>query len=252
MLTQILWWSCNALIGSLLLRAAQERFFTKYLAFYLYLSHVLLLAFIRFYLYVFKPSSYRSFYWYTEFVSVAIGYCVIWEIYQQALAPYSGTLRMARYLVLGIFCAVVGNSLINGLTGSVWGPAQTVMDLERNLRTVQTALLVVVLGILSYYLIPIGRNLMGIIFGYGFFIGVGVINMTLRSHLGDSFQIWWRYFQSSAYLITLLIWSATLWSYEPNPAPNTDVRIEHDYELLSERTSLALGKARSFILRGIR
>jgi hypothetical protein len=252
MLTQTLWWSGNVYLAILLVRAIAGRFFTKYLIFYIYLSHVLLLMLLRFFFYLLGPNVYRTFYWYTQFFSVAIGYCVIWQIYQQALVAYPGTLRMARGIVLSIFIGVVAKVLVNGLTGPVWGPIDTVVDLERNLRAVQAVLLVVVIAVIIYYMIPIGRNLRGIILGYGFFLGTGVIAMTLRSLLGDSFQLWWRYSQSIAWLATLVIWSATLWSYHPNPVPEADVGIERDYEWLSAQTARAVARARGHLLGGVR
>ncbi len=252
MLTQILWWSGNVYLPFLLARAITKRFFTKYLIFYVYLSHVLVLMLLRFFFYRVGPSAYRTFYWNTEFVSVAIGYCVIWEIYQQALAPYPGTLQLARGVVLSIFILVVTKTLINSLTGPIWGPVQTVVELERNLRGVQAVLLIVVVSVMTYYMIPIGRNLRGIILGYGFFIGTGVINLAFRSQIGDAFQSWWRYLQPTAWLITLIIWSATLWSYHPNPTPDVDIEIEHDYEWLSARTAQVVARARGHVIRGVR
>ncbi len=253
MLTRIVWLSTIAFEGALLVRAIRGHFFSKYFVFYLYLSHVLVLELPRFYVFVFKPSSYATFYWSTEFVSVAIGYCVIWEIYQQALAAYPGTLRMARWLVLGFVLSALGKLVIDRSPGPVWGRVETVVELERNFRAVEAFLIMAILAVLGYYMIPIGRNLRGILLGYGFFIGVAVINNTVRVHLGyDTFRLWWSSFQKSAWLITSVIWAFTLWSYHPNPAPETEVRIERDYELLSERTALALGKARVFLLRAIR
>lgn len=253
LLRQTIWLSFIAFEGALVVRAFWGRFFSKYLVFYLYLSHVTILDLVHFYVKFAKPSSYPAFYWSTEFVSVAVGYCVIWEIYQQALAPYPGTLRMARCLVLGIFIVVLAKGVINGATGPVWGQVDTVAELERNLRAVEVFLIVAIVIVLGYYMVPIGWNLRGILLGYGFFIGVAVINNTVRVHLGyDAFHLWWDAFQRSAWLITLVIWAFTLWSHHPNPAPEAEVRIERDYESLSERTALALGKARSFLLRGVR
>ena len=252
MLTQILWWSGNVILACLLARAVKDRFFAKYLVFYFYLSHVLLLMLLRFYFYVFKPSAYRAFWWDTQIISVAIGYCVIWEIYQQALAAYPGTLRMARCLIWALFLIVVAKALSGALSDPAWVLANTVGELERNLRAVQAGLLFVVLSLLTYYVIPIGRNLQGIILGYGFFVGTGVINYSLRSQLGERFQLWWRYSQSIAWLVTLLIWSVTLWSYHPNPKPETEIEIERDYELFSARTAQAVAKARGYLLRAVR
>ena len=252
MLTQTLWWSCNALMACLLARAIRGGFFKKYLVFYLYLSYGLVLTLLRFYFYVFKPSVYRTLWWYTEFLSIAVGYCVIWEIYEQALAAYPGSLLMARRLIRALFVIVLAKTLASALSSSAWVLANTAGELERNLRTVQAGLLIVVLAILTYYMIPIGWNLRGIILGYGFFVGTGLINYSLRSHLGDTFQLWWRYFQTTTWLATLLIWLATLWAYHPNPAPEKEMEIERDYELFSVRTAQAVAKARGYLLRAVR
>ena len=252
MLTQIIWLSGSLMTVCLLVRAITDRFYSKYVVFYIYLTHVLLLSCLRYYLYYFNPGAYRTIYWYTQFLSVAVGYCVIWEIYEQALAAYPGSLRMARQLVLGIFIVVVAKALSNSLDGPVWGPAETVLDLERNLRAVQVFLLLGVLALLRYYMVPIGRNLRGIVLGYGFFIGALVVSNTLWSQLGDTFQIWLQYFQSMAWLVTLTIWAATLWNYHPNPTPDASIAIERDYEWLSARTEQAVAKARGQLMGGVR
>lgn len=252
MLTEILWWTGNASMALVLARAIKGKFFTKYLIFYIYLSHVLVLALVRFYFFVFKSTTYRTLYWYTEFFSLAIGYCVIWEIYNQALAAYPGSLQIARGLVLATFIVVVAKVFINRLTGTLWELEATVLDLERNLRTVQATLLVVVVVVLRYYMIPIGRNLRGIILGYGVFVSTLVINNTLWSQFGDRFQLWLQYSQSVAYQIALLIWCLTLWFYHPNPVPEANIEIERDYEWLSVRTAQAVSRARAQVLRGVR
>src|SRR5438132_14388585 len=99
MVTQILWWSGIALAACLLSRAIVGRFFGRYLIFYIYLSHVFLLSLARFLVYLLRRHSYSHFYWYTEFIAVAVGYCVIWWIYGMALAAYPGTVRMASVLI---------------------------------------------------------------------------------------------------------------------------------------------------------
>src|SRR5579885_2867131 len=140
MLTQALWWSCNALIAWLLLRATLGGFLRKYLIFYAYLAHVLILAFVRFSFYILRPHNYSNFYWYTEFISVAIGYCVIWEIYDHALAGYPGTVRIASVLIWVSFIAVIGKSVFNAFSDPAWAIARSTGELERNLRIVQAAL----------------------------------------------------------------------------------------------------------------
>jgi len=252
MLTQILWWVGNALLTLVLARAAMAGFFRKYRAFYFYVSYVLLESLLRFLVYIFHPNAYQIFYWSTQFLSVALGYCVIWEIYRQALVDYPGAARMARCLLSVIFIAVVAKVFVNTRSGAVWSLAETTAVLERNLRTVQAVLLIAIVALLFYYGIPIGRNLRGMILGYGLFIGVSVISLSVQSYFWEKLRLWWEYPQAIAYFITLLIWCATLWSYQPNPEPKTEVQLERDYELLSTQTAKAIARARRYLVRTVR
>jgi len=252
MLAQLLWWTTNALEGLLLIRSIRGGFFGRYAFFYLYLSYVFLESLVRFYVYIFAPNSYQGFYWYTQFFSVALGYGVMWEIFRQALERYPGAARMARSVLAGLFVVALSKTLLNALTGPAWSPVTTTAELERNLRTVQAILLATILVLFIYYTIPAGRNLKGMVLGYGFFIGTSIINLTLISHLGSQFQPWWRYLPAMTYSVTLLIWCFTLWSYQPNPQPDSDVGIERDYELVAARTARLLTQVRAHVVRAIR
>jgi hypothetical protein len=253
MLTQILWWGGNALISLLLLRSLTGKFFRKYPIFYVYLSYVLLESLLRFYIYVFHPIAYQTFYWWhTQFIGVTLGYGVIWEIYLQTLASYAGAARMARILLSAVFIAVVIKVLAGSLSGPAWSGPATAADLERNLRTAQAMLLITIVGLLAYYAIPVGRNLRAMLLGYGFYIGASVISLTLRSYLGVNFQLSWQYLQQTIYDVTLAIWCAGLWSYAPNPAPRDEVMLERDYELLAAQTTKLLGQVRAYLMRAVR
>ncbi len=252
MFGQLLWWAPNALAGVVVTQALRKGLFSRYAIFYTYLGYVFLESNLRLCIYLLKPGFYPSFYWYTQFLGVAVGYGVIWEIFRQALAQYPGAARMARNVLAAIFVVIVSKAFFNALTGPAWSPARTMAEFERNVRAVQAILLLAVVGLLAYYAIPAGRNLKGMILGYGFFIGTRVINLTLRSYLGDGFQAWWQYLPALTYFITLIIWCFTLWSYRPNPQPESEVGIERDYELLAARTSKLLTQARGHLVRGIR
>ena len=253
MLTQILWWGGNALIALLLLRSVTERFFRKYPMFYGYLSYVLLESLLRFYIYVFHPSAYQSFYWWqTQFIGVALGYGVIWEIYHQTLTSYAGVARMARILLSAIFVAVVIKVLVGSLSDPVWSGPATAVDLERNLRTAQAILLITIVGLIAYYAIAVGRNLRAMILGYGFFIGASVISLTLRSYLGMRFQPSWQYLQQTIYDVTLAIWCAGLWQYAPNRVPRDKVMLECDYEVLAAQTTKLLDQVRTYLTGAVR
>lgn len=252
MLAELLWGTGTTLEGLLLFRSVKGRIFTAYPVFYVYFSYIFLESFVRFYVYLFQPAHYVNFYWYTQFFSVALGYGVIWEIFRQALKYYPGTARMARSVLAMIFLLVFSKVLFGALSGPLWSLAGTTAELERSFRIVQAALLVTIVGLLAYYAIPVGLNLKGMIVGYGLFLGVSVIILTLRSHLGDSFQPVWQYLPAITYYVVLIIWCSTLWSYHPSLQPKPEVEIEHDYELLAAHTRRLLTQVRANLVRAIR
>lgn len=252
LLTQSAWWITNALEGLLLFRALRGGFFWKYAVFCLYVSYVLSESLLRFYFYVFRPELYSTVYWTSQFVSVTVGYGVIWEIFRQALANYPGAARVARTCLLTILILVVSKVLLNALSGPVFSPANTYADLERYLRVVQAALLLTIVGLLAYYAIPIGRNVKGMILGYGFFLGMTVMHLALRSYLGVVFQPVWQHLGWVSYSVALVIWCSTLWSYHPSPQPSPEVELERDQERLALRTAKLLTQARANLVRVIR
>ena len=252
MFTQLLWWSGNLLMTTILARSSIGGFFRKYVIFYVYLGWVLLDSLVSFYVYVVNPGAYVSLYWYTEFLSLALGYTVIWEISRQALADYPGVGRMARTVLLFFFVMVLARALTGPLGDQASYSTKLLALLERDLRAVQALLLAGIVGLLAYYRIPVGLNLKGMTLGYGVFVGASVINLTLGSYLGDQFQPWWQYLQPTAYFLGLLIWTTSLWAYHPNPRPAFEVELEGDYELLRAHVGKAVTGARGYLLRAVR
>ena len=252
MFSLAVWLATLALESLILYRAARCRFLAKYVLFYSYVGFVLCLSSVRLVIYCVEPTFYRSFYWHTQSLSVLVGCMVVWEIYRRALGRFPGAARMARNLLLLLLLIVVGKVLANTpnvLAGWLTG---TTAELERNLRAVQAVLLMGLLGVIASYRIPLGRNVWGMILGYGLFLGTSVINLTLRILLGDSFQIVWQYLQPLFYLSVLCVWSLTLWSYKTAAQPKTELTIEQDYQLLVATTRKYLLLARRYLGRAMR
>lgn len=223
------------LIGAILARSFKEHMFGKYPAFYSYLAYVLVQSVIRFSVNAVRPSLYPNVYWYTEFLGILVGCGVIWEIYSQALAGYAGVVRVARALIIAAILIALAWVLIDrSAQSSLLFPLDTAADLDRTLRGVQAIFLVLVVTLLLYYAIPLGRNLKGMIVGYGVYVGITIITLAVRSFLGMELQV-----QPLAYSLALMVWCTTLWSYAPNPKAERDPRLEGDYEAVS---AMALGK----------
>ncbi len=252
MFSTILWVTALGLESVLLLRAFQGNFLKHYRFFYLYLSWVLIsdLSLIPFY--YLWPKIYGYAYWGSQYFSLIVGCGVVWQAYKLALDRYPGAARMARNLLLFIFIVAITRIFVKALSSPNWIPGKTTLETERDLRIVQVALLIGLAALFASYAISLGRNLKGIIYGYGLFVATSVVHLTLRDHLGDSFERSWEYIQPLCYLLVLLAWCTTLWSYAPVPEPTTDPRLEADYESLVAATTRKVHSARSHLFRAMR
>jgi len=254
MFSQIVTWMGNALGAILLIRLYREDLYRKYPIFYAYLSYVFVMAFLRFSVSVLEPTFFPRFYWYTEFPSIAIGYAVIFEIYRQAFAHYPGVARIIRYFLLIIFVLIVAIAAVGGFSDPANLFHRVESNFERNLRAVQAILLITALASFIYFEIPTGRNLRGIMGGYTLYIGTSVVNLaflTFSIHLPGMTETMWNYFRRVSYILALVTWCVSLWSYAPNPVPRKDSRVEEQYEFIVAQVRKTLARIRSRFGKGL-
>ncbi len=252
MLSSLFWVTGLVLESVLLVRALLGNLLKYYSLFYLYLISVLLRSASLFAIYHLWPNFYSPAYWFTQFLNVLLGCALVWEVYKVALARYLGAARMARNVLAFLFILAITRIFVKAWNSPNWIPGRTTLETERDLRIVQLALLIGLVSLFASYAIPLGRNLKGIIYGYGLFIATSVAHLTLRDYLGDSFQRAWQYIQPICYLVVLVMWCATLWSYAPIAQPTNEPRLEDDYESLLARTKSKVQSARSYLLRAMR
>jgi hypothetical protein len=251
MLTQFIFWICNILEAILLARAIRGNYFGKYALFYAYLLCVFIQSLARFYVFSWHAGLYPYFYWATQFIDTLMGCGIIFELYRQGLVYYQGAARMARNLILFVFATVISKVLASAMSDVNFSLAMMGYDLERDLRIVQSVLLIVVIGLSYYYAIRLGKNLWGMMLGYGFFLGTSIINLTIRTQEGSSFQRLWEYLQPLSYVVVLGIWCAALWSYSPIEVPVPGANLETDYQSLLIQTRTRVAKARNYLSKAV-
>jgi hypothetical protein len=177
---------------------------------------------------------------------------VIVEILRHTLEPYPGAERVARVASLGIFALTfVYVGLKAGMLPELTPLAVTV-ELERGLRVIEALLLASILTIVFYYRIEIGRNVKGLIVGFGAYVGTSLVALALRAFLGPRFNSAWEILQSGSYLFALTVWMVALWSYYPQPVPLNRTRLDADYEALAGATREVLHSLRSYFRRTAR
>ncbi len=166
--------------------------------------------------------------------------------------PYPGTARVARNLLFFVFVMAIAKTFVDVSNDPRWRPAATTMDLERILRIEQAFAIVALIALFLVYSIPFGRNLRGILLGYGMFIAMSVIWLTFGASSGDTFRHYWSYVQPPSYFMTLGVWVAHLWSYRASPEPKTTVLLEQQYQRVAAATTRRLQDARGYLGRAVR
>jgi hypothetical protein len=246
-LTAFLAWAGFILEFLILLRLIKGKNYSNYPYFFAYVACVLFSSISGYIVSARYPSIYGYWYWGFEFLCVILGYSVILEIIEKGLASYEGArvaARVAGYLVFGgIFCVTIAQWL---------GEAHFVIasnsaEVEKDLRAAELILLISILAVISYYRVPLGKNLRGIILGYGLVVTSVVMDGALRSYKGDSFQAIFSGIRVYSYIASLIIWTVALWSVYPNPIPKRPIRLESDYQALILAIRNRLGATRSHV-----
>jgi hypothetical protein len=249
MFTNIIWWSAILMEALLLVRSSKEKLFERYPLFYSYVGCVLLIEVLRFSSYKTQFDSYQTVYWCTEFLTVVAGYGVIAEIYKRSLEHHPGVARRARRVLLVVLFLTLGEVAANTFRSPSGSWAHAIAKFGQDLRYVELSLWVVMLAVFSFYRIPAGRNLKALISGYGFYITMSVVNLAFVFQPENHFSSIARQLPSLAYLITLTIWCAGLWSRFPEPGPPAEDQIERDYRVLEMRTQAIFKRIKSLLER---
>jgi hypothetical protein len=238
------------LLGATLYRAGRERLLREYPVFYAYISYVLLSSLVVLRLSFISREVYFCSYWIAEFSAAFLGTGVVWETYGAVLAGYPGVRRMARALIGSLVLAITVKLAVDLATHPIGVLFPTIVEVERDLRSVQAILLLAILVLIFYYRVPLGRNVRYLLFGYSLYIGAVVIALTLQSAIGASFLIWWRGLQPLAYTAALAMWCVGLWRKSANAVPSPV--LERDYERISLETARAIARLRTRIAEGLK
>jgi hypothetical protein len=235
----------------LLIRGARSRLISKYPFFYVFVAGMLFVTGTLTYVYARLPGLYRACYWSGEFLTLVLAYGVILEIFRHVLSPYPGPSRLARIGGIAAFTAILCSSGVYPLMARYGSVSGRVQDLERDLRFVEAIFLVSVLALISYYGIPIGRNMKGMIAGYGLSVGASLMDLAAYSHASYEFRGTLVVALQLGYAIPFSIWAVTLWSYSPNPCAASEARLEQDYEQLVGRTRATLSALRAHLAKAV-
>jgi len=250
MAASLLWVAGIALESVILFRFLKLRLYAHYPFFFAYMAIVCFFSIVLWPVYHSRPGLYPQFFWMNQFLNLLAGFGVLFEIVRKSFRRYPGARTFATSVLAGMFVILCGYFVFRLLPSSVI--AHGFSDLERDFRTIQALTLGGVLVVISYYRIEVGRNLFGIIAGLGLYVGSTVLSHELKSYVGPAFNAAWSVIQPYTYLISLLIWVFTLWSYAPAADPKIPPDIDDGYGAFARQTQHTLGTLKAAVSRADR
>jgi hypothetical protein len=248
--SSLLWWGGTLLLAVALARMTWVHLLTRYPFFSVYLAAVFCRSPVLLSLRPVTSDGYRAGYWTTEFVCAMLAFGVTWEIYARTLAPYPGVRRMARTLMT-ILLGIMGAKALVELWGNpLHNLGSTVLEFERDLRVIQMLLLLGLLGLVAHYALPMGKNVLSILVGYGFYLGLRVVLLTVLTRSGLVYDSAVSLMLQVGWNLAVVIWCVGMWSYSGVPAP--EQQLECDYERASERAMRAMVQLRTHLIQSWR
>jgi hypothetical protein len=251
-MSSVILWVGNSLLIVVLLRAAIVGLLRRYPLFYIYIGCVLLKQIIDLLFYHFARSFYEPVYWQTELTTIVASYAVLVEIFRRLLQRNPGIARKTQKLLTCFFVLTVGYAAAAQLHEPFVSLSRTIVEIGRDLRYIEGGLLLVILCLLLRYRILLGQNLLGLIVGYSFWVGVNVVNLALWFLPGNESSLLLRTLLPLTYVATLTIWCLALWSVEPEPAQSNENAIERDYQILVAHTRAVLARSSARLVKVMR
>jgi hypothetical protein len=190
-------------------------------------------------------------YWVFEFSSLVLGCFVFFELYRVALKPYPGTARMARALLAVLFAVAAIKTIIKTLNVPEWWRNATPAQVEGLLRVCELLAILALTVLFLSYSVQFGKNLRGILMGYGFFVSWSVICLALVAARVATATTFWSYTFPLSYLLSLSVWTMHLWSYQPNLVPDRAIPLEQEYQRVAAATQRRLHTARGYLAKAV-
>lgn len=156
---------------------------------------------------------YSFWYWTSGLVAGILRFPVAWEVTRKLFRGYSRVYQSVSAVILVLLLGLGALYLFGS------GPeVLRLPDIERKIALTTALWMLVFLLLAQYYRVTPSRNIWGIAVGLGLFAATTLINFSALGINEEFFPVF-AYVRPVSFILTLLIWTWTLWSYTPNPQP---------------------------------
>jgi hypothetical protein len=156
-------------------------------------------------------------YWTTEVISVFLRLFVVWEAIRTVFLPGSNLRRLAWKFLLAV------GSLILPAIAALWWRQSLLVHFpnrfvppifEQYFSLIQAILLLIVAVLGRYYGISLGRNMRGLIFGFGLYLTLCALNFASFQFI-RGFLPYWQFVSPVSYVGLIAFWLWSFWQRDP-------------------------------------
>jgi len=167
-------------------------------------------------------------------MAIPVGCVIVAEILRYVLSPHEKLEKFFRFLRVAIAAVIlygsVGYMRLPPTGTANKGLFVAGLTLTRDFRLAQVVLMLAIVAVLFFYRIPLGKNLKGMLLGFGVYAGAQIVLYSLRLRVGHPLFGGWLNLTSLSYALCALIWLVSFWSYHPNPPSAVLARIALESE----------------------
>jgi hypothetical protein len=209
--------------GAVLWRLSLRHHIKRYPYFATFLFFDLLRTAVAVAVFHFRREWYARTYWDTEAIALVLLFAIAWEVARN-LFPTSSTLRRLAWKIVVLAEAI----LVPVLSFLAWGwsrsdfheyPVLLVWPIvEQYFALAVSILLLIISGVARYYGVAFGRNLRGLVGGFGVYLCMYAANFAALQII-PRFHLFWQLLSSLAYGAMAASWLWAFWEYAPPLAP---------------------------------
>jgi len=230
----VLWLLQPCLLGLTAGVMFRRKLHNKYPFFFGYLLFDIFRFFLEFALFRFYGSGspiYFAAYWSLEAVGVILEFVVVYEVFSCLWAPYSAFLNFSATVFRWAGALIFLMASVTAVFMTVAEPGRlqaALMVVDRSLRTVQIALLVLFLVAVWYFGLSLKSRAFGIVFGFGVFAALELAVWAMRLQMGRAAYSIANLLEEGSYACAMSVWLIYMAQPEPElkalPAvPETDI-----------------------------
>ena len=210
----VIWIVGSTLQAVLLLRARQGRFLCRFPLFFSYVGYTLAASLVGCSIWRLLPNFYPPYYWFQMLIVMLAEFAVLVEISDHIFEPLPAIRRFGRLLVICLSATFLVLYILPSLIHPKPSGA-ALLEITLRLSVTKAAIAALLLAAVGYYRLPIGRNVGGLMLGFGLYHGVFISAFSAASAFGKLYgQVLWLV-PPLGTDICLLVWTVAMWRPEP-------------------------------------